>query len=73
MIRYIAIATKESDRVKYGIAVMSGRECRDKLDDITTTLEEVIHLAALLQDNGVSSLHFRDVVEDYLADCRSLE
>ncbi len=68
MVRYIVTTVDDnSDRVKYGIAAMSGTKYADMLEDIVPSLEETIHLAALLQENGVATEHFRDVVEDYLA------
>ncbi len=70
MVRYIVTTADDSGRVKYGIAAMSGTKYADMLEDIVPSLEETIHLAALLQENGVAAEHFHDVVEDYLAGCR---
>lgn len=53
--------------MQYGIAAVCGRSELDSIDDISPTFEETAGLAALLQENGVAAEHFRDVVEDYLA------
>ncbi len=67
MIRYIVITSDKKENKRYGIAALSGTEYVDRIEDIVLTLEETVKLAALLQDNGVSTEHFRDVVYDYLA------
>ena len=46
---------------------MGEQEQMDSIDDIASSLEETMMLAAFLQENGVAAVHFRDVVEDYLA------
>ncbi len=69
MVRYIVTTVNDSDRVKYGITAMLETKYADMLEDIVPSLEETIHLAALLQENGVAAEHFHDVVEDYLAGC----
>ncbi len=71
MIRYIVTAVNDSECVKYGIAAMVGTEYKEKFNDIVPTYEETLHLAALLQENGVAIEHFRDVVEDYLISSRT--
>lgn len=46
---------------------MEGQDEMDCVDDIASTLAETLSLAAFLQENGVSAVHFRDVLEDWLA------
>lgn len=67
MIQYVVTEQKSGERVKYGIAAVTGRECLDRLEDVGATMQETIHLVALLQTNGVAAEHFRDVVHDYFA------
>lgn len=67
MVRYIVTKGKADGREQYGIAVMREQEQVDSIDDIASTLEETLMLAAFLQENGVADVHFRDIVEDYLA------
>lgn len=67
MVRYMVTKGKADGREQYGIAVMGEREQMDSIDDIASSLEETMLLAAFLQENGVAAVHFRDVVEDYLA------
>lgn len=67
MVRYIVTKGKADGRERYGIAVMGEQVQLDNIDDITSTLDETMMLAAFLQENGVAAVHFRDVVEDYLA------
>lgn len=67
MVRYMVTKGKADGREQYGIAVIGEQEQIDSIDDIATSLEETMMLAAFLQENGVAAVHFRDVVEDYLA------
>ncbi|WP_373163089.1 DUF6514 family protein [Agathobaculum sp. Marseille-P7918] len=67
MVRYVVTKGKSDDREQYGIAVIGEKEQIDSLEDIASSLEETTVLAAFLQENGVAAVHFRDVVEDYLA------
>lgn len=67
MVHYVVTKGKSEGREKYGIAVVRSQEQVDSIEDIAPTLEETTVLAAYLQENGVAAVHFRDVVEDYLA------
>ncbi len=67
VVRYVVTKGKSDDREQYGIAVIGEKEQIDSLEDIASSLEETTVLAAFLQENGVAAVHFRDVVEDYLA------
>jgi hypothetical protein len=51
----------------YGITALQDTQPLDHLDDVATTSEQTMQLAAMLQKNGVAVEHFRDVVEDYIA------
>ena len=66
MVRYIVTKEKTSGKEQYGITVMEDEE-EDSIADIAPSFEETARLAAYLQENGVAAVHFRDVVEDYLA------
>lgn len=67
VVRYVVTRGKTDGREQYGIAVMGEQEQIDSIEDIASSLEETAVLAAFLQENGVAAVHFRDVVEDYLA------
>lgn len=67
MVHYIVIKSEAATGLRYGIAAVCGRSELDSIEDIAPTFEETAGLAALLQENGVAAEHFRDVVEDYLA------
>lgn len=67
VVRYVVTKGKSDDREQYGIAVIGEQEQIDSLEDIASSLEETTVLAAFLQENVVAAVHFRDVVEDYLA------
>ena len=67
VVRYVVTKGKADGREQYGIAVMGEQEQVDSVDDVASSLEETMMLAAFLQENGVAAVHFRDVVEDYLA------
>ena len=67
MVCYVVTKGKADGREQYGIAVMGEHEQVDSIDDVASSLEETMMLAAFLQENGVAAVHFRDVVEDYLA------
>ena len=67
MIHYIVTKNAAADRTRYGITAVCEQTELDSIDDIAPTLEETAALAALLQENGVSAAHFRDIVEDYVA------
>ncbi|MGO5096060.1 DUF6514 family protein [Agathobaculum sp. LCP25S3_E8] len=67
MVRYVVTKGKSDSREQYGIAVIGEQEQIDSIEDIASSLEEITLLAAFLQENGVAAVHFRDVVEDYLA------
>ena len=67
MVQYIVTEQTTNERVQYGIAAMTERECVDRIDDVASTLHETVWLVSLLQTNGVAAEHFRDVVHDYFA------
>ena len=67
VVRYVVTRGKADGREQYGIAVIGEQEQIDCIEDIASSLEETAVLAAFLQENGVAAVHFRDVVEDYLA------
>lgn len=67
MVRYVVTKGKADGREQYGIVVMGEQEQLDSIEDIASSLEETMMLATFLQENGVAAVHFRDVVEDYLA------
>lgn len=67
MVRYIVTKEKTAEKVQYGITVMADEKEEDNIADIAPSYEETAWLAAYLQENGVAAVHFRDVVEDYLA------
>ena len=67
MIHYIVTKNAAADRTRYGITAVCEQTELDSIDDIAPTFEETAGLAVLLQENGVAAEHFRDVVEDYLA------
>ncbi len=73
MIRYIITTSDDWESTRYGIAVIMDNEYVDRLDDIVPTFEETAELAAMLQEGGVAAEHFRDVVEDYLAEYRFVD
>ena len=57
----------------YGIGLVSkpkpkSLEFLDFIADISVDYEEINHLVHLLNSFEVSSIHFRDIVEDYIAD-----
>lgn len=39
-----------------------------KVEDISQDKAEVLNLIDCLSENGVSTIHFRDVIEDYIDD-----
>jgi hypothetical protein len=67
MIRYVVTERKTEDRTLYGITALQDTQQLDHLDDVAATSEQTMQLAALLQKNGVAVEHFRDVIEDYIA------
>lgn len=67
MVQYVVTKAKSHDREQYGIAAIREKEELDSLADVAASFEETAALAAFLQENGVAVVHFRDVVEDYLA------
>ena len=40
-----------------------------KVEDISRDKTEVLNLIDCLSENGVDTIHFRDVIEDYIDDC----
>ena len=72
MTRYMVVERTERDKTQYGIAAACDGAGFDRLDDIVPTMEEAVRLAALLSQNGVAFEHFRDVVEDQVAERASV-
>lgn len=66
MTRYLVTKCSRSGAEQYGITVMEGQDEMDSVDDIASSLQETLSLAAFLQENGVAAVHFRDVLEDWL-------
>ena len=67
MVRYLVTRGKTADRERFGIAVQDGQDMVDSIDDVASTLSQTTELAVFLQENGVAAVHFRDVLEDWLA------
>jgi predicted methyltransferase MtxX (methanogen marker protein 4) len=67
MVRYIITEREIADETHYGISAYGGENDVDRLEDIAVSYAEILRLTALLQENGVAVAHFRDVIEDYLA------
>ena len=53
--------------LSYGIELRNGETIVDIIRDIDTDGESVRRLCELCNELELSALHFRDVVEDYLA------
>ncbi|MDO4270017.1 MAG: hypothetical protein Q4C72_03735 [Eubacteriales bacterium] len=68
MVRYIVTEKEGSEKTQYGIAAVWGKMERVYIHDVAPTLEKTIHIAAFLQENGVAVEHFRDVLDDLLAE-----
>ncbi len=67
MVRYIITEREAAGETHYGISAYGGENDADRLEDIAVSYAEILRLTALLQENGVAVAHFRDVIEDYLA------
>ncbi len=67
MVRYLVTRNKTADGERFGIAVQDGQDMVDSIDDVASTLSQTTELAVFLQENGVAAVHFRDVLEDWLA------
>lgn len=67
MVRYLVTRQGAADGERFGIAVLDGQDTVDGIDDVAPTLQQTTALAAFLQENGVAAVHFRDVLEDWLA------
>lgn len=67
MVRYLVTRSKTADGERFGIAVQDGQDMVDSIDDVAFTLSQTMELAVFLQENGVAAVHFRDVLEDWLA------
>lgn len=51
----------------YGLAGMCGEETRFSIKDISTNRSELEQLADRMNVGELSQIHFRDVVDDFLA------
>ena len=67
MVRYRVTRSKTADGERFGISVQDGQDMVDSIDDVASTLSQTTELAVFLQENGVAAVHFRDVLEDWLA------
>ena len=67
MTQYIIIEQLHLDRTRYGVAAVGEQGYFDRIDDVALTMEEAVRLTGLLTRNGVAAEHFRDVIEDQLA------
>ena len=73
MLRYVAVSQstavedQEGEVTASGIAVYQDHKLVDMIGDITPDAGEAGWLADRLNRLGVSTIHFHDVVEDYLA------
>ena len=67
MVRYLVTRNKTADGERFGIAVQEGQDMVASIDDVASTLSQTTELAVFLQENGVAAVHFRDVLEDWLA------
>ncbi len=70
MLKYAVMCPAEEDGAAAGnsIAAYCNQQMVDCIADITPDLQKAEYLADLLNRNQVSLLHFRDVVEDYIAE-----
>lgn len=74
MLRYVAVShsttvqDQEGEVSASGIAVYQGQELIDMIGDITPDEGEAGRLAERFNRLQLSWLHFRDAVEDYLAE-----
>lgn len=65
---YVVTERAETDGVRYGIAAVQDGKTQERIDDAAPTLDEVLGLAAMLQQCAVPLEHFRAVVQDYVAE-----
>ncbi len=72
MLKYCLIGEKIKNEyigeyISYGIELRHGDEVIESIKDIDTDGEAVGNLCRLCNELKLSPIHFRDVVEDYLA------
>lgn len=63
---------REQENTRFGLAAIEGDKTIDWVEDILPDLEGTAALADRLQQSGVPAEHFRDVIEDMVADVYSL-
>ncbi len=68
MLEYIAVSETDAKEGSVGIAAYEGAHLIEQIRDITTNRAEAEQLAKKLNQMEVSLLHFRDVVEDFVAE-----
>lgn len=68
MVWYVVTESEKAGKLRYGIAAVQGDDRLDWIVDAAPSLGETVRLAAMLQQNAVSIAHFRDVVQDYIAE-----
>lgn len=67
MAQYLVTKSARPEGTTYGIIAWEEGQPADTIEDLVPSWEETVWLAAMLKENGVAAVHFRDVVEDYLA------
>jgi|GEM_PF-6456514 len=72
MTQYLVTKSTRPEGAAYGIIAWEEEHPVDAIEDLVPSWEETVWLAAMLNTNGVAAVHFRDVVEDYLAEANSL-
>lgn len=72
MAQYLVTKSTRPEGATYGIIAWEDEKLIDTIEDLVPSWEETVWLAAMLEKNGVAAVHFRDVVEDYLAEANSL-
>lgn len=68
MVRYLLTEKTVEERKCFGITAVAEDGKTEVIDDIFSDFAEIVALADCLQANSVPMEHFRDVVDDYLAD-----
>lgn len=65
MMKYVMI--EDRDPRRWGIAAIEGEHTIDTIADISTDREAVRQMADKLTRGEASILHFRDIIEDFVA------
>lgn len=74
MLEYIAVSETDAKEgnISSGIAAYEGEHLVEQIPDITTDHAAAERFAQTLNSMEVSLLHFRDVVEDFVAESSEL-